>query len=101
MKNDIFMNLRFAPLSGKRLIRVEKCGLQIRLKKEAMQMKQLGNLAMVCARRRSILFMSENGEVRVTIRKAPGSPSYYLRWDDDKKIEEVIHELNFGKYRNY
>jgi hypothetical protein len=45
--------------------------------------------------------MVESGEVRVTIRKAPGSPSYYLRWDDDKKISEVIHELNFGKYKNY
>ncbi len=64
-------------------------------------MKQLGNLALVCAQRRSILFMVESGEVRVTIRKAPGSPSYYLRWDDDKKISEVIHELNFGKYKNY
>lgn len=64
-------------------------------------MKRLGNLAIVCAQRRSILFMVESGEVRVTIRKAPGSPSYYLRWDDDKKISEVIHELNFGKYKNY
>ena len=64
-------------------------------------MKQLGNLALVCVQRRSILFMVESGEVRVTIRKAPGSPSFYLRWDDDKKTEEVIHELNFGKYRNY
>ena len=43
-------------------------------------MKQLGNLAIVCAQRRSILFMVESGEVRVTIRKAPGSPSYYLLW---------------------
>ena len=64
-------------------------------------MKQLGNLALVCVQRRSILFMVESGEVRVTIRKAPGSPSFYLRWDDDKKIEEVIRELNFGKFRNY
>ena len=64
-------------------------------------MKQLGNLAVVCAQRRSVELRIESGEVRVTVRKAPGSPSFYLRWDDDKKIEEVIHELNFGKYRNY
>ena len=25
-------------------------------------------------------------------------PSFYLRWDDDKKIEEIIREMNFGKY---
>lgn len=61
-------------------------------------MKQLGNLAIVCAQRRSVQFVVESGEVRVTIRNFPGSPSYYLRWDDDKKIEEVIHELNFGRY---
>lgn len=62
-------------------------------------MKQLGNLAIVCARRRSVQFVVESGEVCVTIRRFPGSPSYHLRWDDDKKIEEVIHELNFGKYK--
>lgn len=37
-------------------------------------MKQLGNLALICAQRRSTLFMVESGEVRVTIRKAPGKP---------------------------
>ena len=62
-------------------------------------MKQLGNLAIVCAQRRSVQFTMENGEVRVTIRNFPGSPSFYLRWDDEKKIAEVIYELNFGKYK--
>ena len=31
-------------------------------------MKQLGNLAIVCAQRRSVQFMVEDGEVRVTVR---------------------------------
>lgn len=61
-------------------------------------MKQLGNLAMACAQRRGVQLVIESGEVRVTIHSFPGSPSYYLRWDDDKKIEEVVHELNFGRY---
>lgn len=61
-------------------------------------MKQLGNLVMVCAQRRSVEFWMENGEVRVTFRAFPGVPSFYLRWDDDKKIEEIIREMNFGKY---
>lgn len=61
-------------------------------------MKQLGNLAIVCAQRRSVELWMENREVRITIHSFPGSPSLYLRWDDDKKIEEVIHELNFGRY---
>ena len=61
-------------------------------------MKQLGNLAMVCAQRRSVEFRVESGEVRVTLLDFPGAPAYYLRWDDDKKIEEIIHELNFGRY---
>ena len=62
-------------------------------------MKQIGILAIVCAQRRSVQFTMENGEVRVTIRNFPGSPSFYLRWDDEKKIAEVIYELNFGKYK--
>ena len=62
-------------------------------------MKQIGNLAIVCAQRRSVQFTMENGEVRVTIRNFPGTPSFYLRWDDEKKIAEVIYELNFGKYK--
>ena len=36
-------------------------------------MKQLGNLVMVCAQRRSVEFWMENGEVRVTFRAFPGS----------------------------
>lgn len=62
-------------------------------------MKQIGNLAIVCARRRSVRFEMENGEVRVALHGFPGVPTYYLRWDDDKKAEEIIHELNFGEYR--
>lgn len=61
-------------------------------------MKQLGNLALVCAQRRSVEFWMQSGEVRITLRDFPGAPSYYLRWDDDKKIEEIIRELNFGRY---
>ena len=34
-------------------------------------MKQIGNLAIVCAQRRSVQFTMENGEVRVTIRNFP------------------------------
>lgn len=62
-------------------------------------MKQIGNLAIVCAQRRSVQFAMENGEARVTIRSFPGCSSYYFRWNDEKKIAEVIHELNFGKYK--
>lgn len=61
-------------------------------------MKQLGNLVMVCAQRRAVEFWMESGEVRVTFHRFPGAPSFYLRWDDDKKIEEIIREMNFGKY---
>lgn len=61
-------------------------------------MKQLGNLAVVCAQRRSVELRIESGEVRVTFHELPGSPACYLRWDDDRKIEEIIREMNFGKY---
>ena len=64
-------------------------------------MKQLGNLAITCARRRSVQMVVENGEVSVTIRNFPGAPTHHLRWDDDKKAGENIRELNCGKYREY
>ena len=58
-------------------------------------MKQLGKLALVCARR-------SDAELHIGARRA----SVYIGqkeimsapWDDDEKINQMIRELNFGKY---
>ena len=44
-------------------------------------MKQLGNLAIVCARRKDVTLRIE----------------FSADWDDDETILSVIHELNFGR----
>lgn len=59
-------------------------------------MKQLGNLAIICASRPDIVMTTQNGIVFV-YPKVEGKPMS-ARWDDDGKVEKIIHELNFGAY---
>ena len=62
-------------------------------------MKQLGNLALICARRSDVTFVMIHGTVTVVVFR-PGCKTVRItaEWDDDKRIGEIIHELNFGKY---
>lgn len=62
-------------------------------------MKQLGNLAIICAMRKDTLLQMLNGNV--TIHLGVGSDRTVLsaEWDNDEKISAIIHELNFGKYK--
>lgn len=62
-------------------------------------MKQLGNLAIVCAKRRDLVFLMMHGEAHIEVRR--GKRPYetiIVAWDDDEAIERVIFELNHGKY---
>jgi hypothetical protein len=61
-------------------------------------MKQIGNLAIVCAKRRNVLLQVLNG--MVTVHIGCGLEKNYMTtdWQDDNRISEIIHELNFGKY---
>ena len=61
-------------------------------------MKQLSNLAVVCAQRPDVLFQLYKGEVTVYVGQGPGRAHMSARWDDDDKILGMVHELNFGKY---
>lgn len=61
-------------------------------------MKELGNLVIICAQNHSAEFTMANGVVRMVLRDFQNSPTYHLRWDDDEKIREIVHELNFGRY---
>ena len=60
-------------------------------------MKQLGNLALVCARRPGILMQVYGGQVSVFVGTGPERTVLSTSWDDDEKIGHIIHELNFGK----
>lgn len=62
-------------------------------------MKQLGNLAIVCARRPKVLLQVLNGRATVYIGQGPGRRALSAAWDDDAKLSRMIYELNFGKYR--
>lgn len=61
-------------------------------------MKQLGNLAMVCARRPDVLLQIQGGTVCLHVGNGPQREWIVLEWDDDKKIADLVRELNFGRY---
>ncbi len=64
-------------------------------------MKQLGNLAVICAKRPSVLMQLHDGVVSVYVGAGPNREVLSARWDNDTEIGRIIHELNFGKYRGH
>lgn len=61
-------------------------------------MKQLGNLAIVCAQRQEVSMQLFDGRVAVHVGAGPSRSVLTAAWDDDGKISGIIHELDFGKY---
>lgn len=59
-------------------------------------MKQIGNLAVVCARRKDVTLRIERGRVMVLLDGTYAPTAFSANWDDDETILSVIHELNFG-----
>lgn len=62
-------------------------------------MKQLGNLAIACAKRPEIFMAINNGKVTVSFMAESNRVIFCSDWDDDGKICDIIHELNFGRCR--
>lgn len=62
-------------------------------------MKQLGNLAIVCAQRPEVLMQIHGGIVTVHVGCGPERASLHTAWDDDAGVSHIVYELNFGKYR--
>lgn len=60
-------------------------------------MKQIGNLAIVCARRKDVTLCIEQGRVMVLPEGACALAALSADWDDDETILSIIHELNFGR----
>lgn len=63
-------------------------------------MKQLGNLALVCAKRPEVLLQIHDGRACVYVGEGPERAMFSAAWDDDEELCRMIHELNFGRYRN-
>ncbi len=59
-------------------------------------MKQLGNLAVVCATKKDVLLQIHNGVVSVHYGEGPTRETATVRWDDDEAIRVIVHDLNFG-----
>lgn len=63
-------------------------------------MKQLGNLAIVCAQRPEVLLQLHGGTASVHVGEGSERATLSAAWEDDEAIQKIIHELNFGKYSN-
>lgn len=61
-------------------------------------MKQLGNLAVVCAQRPELLLLLNGGVVTVCVGAGPERRALTARWNDDAEIAKIITKLNFGEY---
>lgn len=59
-------------------------------------MKQLGNLAIVCATKKDVLLQIHNGVVSVHYGAGPARETATVKWDDDVSIRNIVKELNFG-----
>ena len=58
-------------------------------------MKQLGNLAVICAQRPALLMQLRDGLVSV---QAKNRAAMEAAWNDDTGIEKMIYELIFGAF---
>ncbi|MBR3704970.1 MAG: hypothetical protein IKM11_05745 [Oscillospiraceae bacterium] len=61
-------------------------------------MKQIGNLAAVCAKRPDVLMQVYEGMISVYVCHGPERTYMLAAWDDEAKIRQIIYELNFGRY---
>ena len=58
-------------------------------------MKQIGNLAIVCAQRPDVLMQIYGGTVSIHIGEGPERATLSAAWEDDNTIQDMIRELNF------
>lgn len=59
-------------------------------------MKQLGNLALVCAKRPDTRLVINSPSVMLYVNRAL---VWFAQWDDNEAIKQMIRELNFGKFK--
>ena len=61
-------------------------------------MKQLGNLAIICAKRSGVMMTIYDGRVTVHVGAGPDRAAMHSACNDEAGINHIIYELNFGKY---
>jgi len=61
-------------------------------------MKELGNLAVVCAGRMDILLQIYDGYACVYVGEGPERAYMIAPCNDDEALRQIVRELNFGKY---
>lgn len=59
-------------------------------------MRELGNLAIVCAKRSDVQMQIKNQYVSVLVSSTTPKATFFSVWDDDAAIRQIIRELNFG-----
>ena len=60
-------------------------------------MMQLGNLAIVCAKRNDVMMTLYQGAVHVSAGNGCDAKVATAPWDDNEKISEIVYKLNFGE----
>ena len=63
-------------------------------------MKQLGNLAIICAQRDDLCLTIYKGQATIHIGCGPDKKSLSVNWSDDDAISKLTYELNHSKYRD-
>ena len=61
-------------------------------------MKELGNLAVVCAGRMDILLQIYDGYACVYVGEGPERAHMIAPCNDDEALRQIVRELNFGRY---
>ena len=61
-------------------------------------MKELGNLAVVCAGRMDILLQIYDGYACVYVGEGPERAHMIAPCNDNEAIRKIVSELNFGRY---
>ena len=64
-------------------------------------MKQLGNLAHVCAGKKNVLLQVLDGFLTVHVGEGPDKKVLAAKCADDETVNKIIYELNFGEYSEY
>lgn len=63
-------------------------------------MMQLGNLAVVCAQKKDVSLQIYQGVATVHVGRGEDKSTYSSDWQDNNKINNIIYELNHGKYKD-
>ena len=62
-------------------------------------MKQLGNLAIIVAKRNDLCLSIYDGKATVYLGCGPTKKQISVDWGDDEAISKLTYELNHGEYR--